>query len=258
MKKRLLDILPPLLLMFGFFALWELLVKALNIPSYILPTPSEVLRSLYINFPLYYANGLVTLEEILLGTAIALFVALVLAFSIFEVRIIEKSLYPLIVASQTIPVFAIAPLLILWLGYGMASKVLMTALIVFFPIVVNTVDGLKSADEDQVNLLRIMNASELQILKMVRIPSAIPHILSGLRVGVAVSPIGAVIGEWVGSNSGLGYLMIHANAQLRVEIIFASIFVLSVIAYTLFLLVELLEKLLLPWKFVEEEIAEYQ
>lgn len=258
MKSGIYNSLPPILLLLLFFVIWEILVRTLGVPSYILPPPSEIFSVLFKDSSLFFSNGLVTLEEIVLGTLIALIVAIVLAFSIFEVKIIEKSLYPLIVASQTIPVFAIAPLLILWLGYGMASKVLMTALIVFFPIVVNTVDGLKSADEDEVNLLKIMNASEMQILRKVRIPSALPHIFSGLRVGVAVSPIGAVIGEWVGSKNGLGYLMIHANAQLKVEIIFAAIFVLSVIAYALFILVGFLEKAALPWKFVREEVAEYE
>jgi len=258
MKKRIYDSLPPLFLLLLFFFVWETVVRFFHVPQYILPPPSGIFSSLFGDFPLYLSHGLVTFEEILLGTLIALIVAIMLAFSIFEIKIVEKSLYPLIVASQTIPVFAIAPLLILWLGYGMASKVLMTALIVFFPIVVNTVDGLKSADEDEINLLKIMNATETQILKKVRIPSALPHIFSGLRVGVAVSPIGAVIGEWVGSKSGLGYLMIHANAQLKIDMIFAAIFLLSVIAYSLFILVSFLEKLFLPWKFVKEEVAEYE
>jgi ABC-type nitrate/sulfonate/bicarbonate transport system permease component len=154
----------------------------------------------------------------------------------------------LIISSQTIPVFAIAPLLILWFGYGIGSKVVMTAIIVFFPIVINTVEGLKSADPDTVALLRILEATSAQIFFKVRIPQALPFVFSGIKIGVAVSVIGAVIGEWVGAKEGLGYLMIHANAQLQVELVFASIFWLSILGMALYVLVSVMERVLVPWR----------
>ena len=175
-------------------------------------------------------------------------VGITLAFLIFHSTTMERTLYPLIVASQTIPVFAIAPLLIVWFGYGLLSKVVMATLIVFFPIVVNTVDGLRSVDQDIVNLMRILKASRWQILWKVRIPGALPFIFSGIKIGVAVSVIGAVIGEWVGSQAGLGFLMIHANAQLRIDLIFAAIVYLSVMAIGLFALTSFVEWLALPWR----------
>jgi ABC-type nitrate/sulfonate/bicarbonate transport system permease component len=145
-------------------------------------------------------------------------------------------------------VFAIAPLLILWFGYGIGSKVVMTAIIVFFPIVINTVEGLKAADPDTIALLQILEASPGQVFFKVRVPQSLPFVFSGVKIGVAVSVIGAVIGEWVGAREGLGYLMIHANAQLQVELVFASIFWLSFLGMGLYGLVVVVERLLIPWR----------
>jgi ABC-type nitrate/sulfonate/bicarbonate transport system permease component len=157
-----------------------------------------------------------------------------------------------VIGSQTIPVFAIAPLLVLWFGYGLPSKVVMAALIVFFPIVVNTLDGLKGADSDAVNLLRILRANRWQILWKVRGPSALPFIFSGCRIGISVSTIGAIIGEWVGSKEGLGYLMLHANAQLQISLIFASLIYLTILGVSLFYFVVLMERWVMPWKRFSE------
>jgi len=250
--NRLKEFLPPFLVVTLFFIVWEFLVKVFNLPLYFLPPPSRIISLIYEEKVLLFSHALVTVEEILLGFTLAFICGVILAFLIFLSKVLERSIYPLVISSQTIPVFAIAPLLILWLGYGIAPKVIMTALIVFFPICVNTIDGLRAADEDAVNLLRVMGASEWEIIKKVRIPSALPFIFSGTKIGVAVSPIGAVIGEWVGSMKGLGYLMIHANAQLRVDLIFASIFALSLIAIASFGLVSLLENIFLPWRKIEE------
>ncbi|MBI4276945.1 MAG: ABC transporter permease [Armatimonadetes bacterium] len=229
-------------------AAWEAAVRGFAIPPYILPAPSRVARAILQEYPLLWRDAGVTLMEVGLGFLVAAAVGIALAFAIFHSPTLEKTLYPLIVASQTVPVFAIAPLLIVWFGYGLAPKVIMTALIVFFPIVVNTVDGLRAVDEDMVNLLRILRASPWTILWTVRVPGALPFIFSGAKVGVAVSVIGAVIGEWVGSQEGLGYVMIHANAQLRVDLIFAAILYLSVMAVGLFALVSAVEWLALPWR----------
>jgi putative hydroxymethylpyrimidine transport system permease protein len=240
--------LPPAALLAIIIGGWEWAVHAFDIPFYILPAPGRIARLLVENHALLLGEAGVTLLEIALGFGIAFAVGIALALLIFSSRIVERAVYPLIIATQTVPVFAIAPLLIVWLGYGMPSKVAMAALIVFFPIVVNTVDGLHAADMDTVNLLRILGGSPAQVLLKIRIPAALPFVFSGVRIAVATSVIGAVIGEWVGASRGLGFLMIHANAQLHVDLVFAAIAVLSLMAVALFLAVSAAERLILPWR----------
>jgi len=239
---------PPAVLLLGFLAAWEWAVRAFGIPFYILPAPSRIGALLVTERASLLADAAVTLEEVLLGFAVAFLVGVGLALAIFSSRTIERAVYPLIIASQTVPVFAVAPLLIVWFGYGIASKVAMAALIVFFPIVVNTVDGLRSADPDMVNLLRILGASPRQVLLKIRAPAALPFVFSGTRIAVATSVIGAVIGEWVGATQGLGFAMIHANAQLHVDRVFAAIVYLSVMALALFETVSFVEWVALPWR----------
>lgn len=241
-------ILPPLALLAVILAAWEAAVRAFGIPFYILPAPTRIAGELVTDHALLFAEAAVTLGEVLLGFAIAFVVGVVLALLIFSSRTVERAVYPLVIASQTVPVFAIAPLLVVWFGYGMLSKVVMAALIVFFPIVVNTVDGLRAADPDMVNLLKILGARPGQIVRRVRVPAALPFVFSGTRIAIATSVIGAVIGEWVGSTRGLGYLMIHANAQLHIDLVFAVIVYLSVMATALFWTVSLVEWAALPWR----------
>jgi ABC-type nitrate/sulfonate/bicarbonate transport system permease component len=197
-------------------------------------------------------HTLITLEEIIVGFLLAFVLGVGLALLMFHFPVLEKSFYPIVIGSQTIPVFAIAPLLVLWFGYGLSSKVVMAALIVFFPIVVNTLDGLKGADPDEVNLLRILKANRWQILWKVRVPSALPFVFSGCKIGISVSTIGAIIGEWVGSKEGLGYLMLHANAQLQISLIFASLMYLTILGVGLFYLVVFIERWAMPWKRLSE------
>jgi putative hydroxymethylpyrimidine transport system permease protein len=239
---------PPAALLALFLLAWEAGVHVLDLPFYILPSPGRIARLLVADQSLLLAQAAVTLEEVLLGFAIAFVIGIVLALLIFSSRTIERAVYPLIIATQTVPVFAIAPLLVVWFGYGLPSKIAMAALIVFFPIVVNTVDGLRAADPDMVNLLLILGARPAQVLLKIRVPAALPFVFSGTRIAVATSVIGAVIGEWVGATQGLGFLMIHANAQLHVDLVFAAIVYLSVMALLLFGAVSLLEWTALPWR----------
>jgi ABC-type nitrate/sulfonate/bicarbonate transport system permease component len=247
-KSRILSVVLPLSVLLAIGLVWEAAVRGFEIPSYILPGPAKILVVMWHRLDLLVFHGLITLLEIGLGFLAALVLGVGLAVAIHASRTVERSLMPLVIASQTIPVFAIAPLLILWFGYGIGSKVVMTLIIVFFPIVINTVQGLRAADPDTVALLRILEASPLQIFFKVRVPQALPHVFSGLKIGVAVSVIGAVIGEWVGAQRGLGYLMIHANAQLQVELVFASIGFLSLMGVGLYGLVSGLERVLMPWR----------
>ena len=241
-------VVPPALLLSAILLVWEWGVRAFGIPFYILPSPGRIAGLIVLDQGLLLSQAQVTLGEVFVGFVIAFVLGACLALLIFSSRVVERAVYPLIIASQTVPVFAIAPLLIVWFGYGMASKVAMAALIVFFPIVVNTVDGLRAADADAVNLLVILGASPSQILWKIRVPAALPFVFSGTRIAVATSVIGAVIGEWVGSTQGLGFLMIHANAQLHIDLVFAAIVYLSLMAIGLFVAVSGIEWLVLPWR----------
>ncbi len=236
------------LLIFLILFAWEVAVRLTDTPRYILPSPALIFKTIVVDSPLLVKHSFYTLSEMVLGFFVAFFAGSLLAFLMFKYPSVESAFYPVIIGSQSIPVFAIAPLLVLWFGYGMSSKVLMTALIVFFPITVNTLEGLKSADPDVVKLFKLLGAGEFKILTKVRIPSALPFIFTGSKIGISVSTIGAVIGEWVGAKYGLGYLMLHANAQLRVDLIFAAIFYLTLMGVGLFGIVSLLEKFLMPWK----------
>jgi putative hydroxymethylpyrimidine transport system permease protein len=245
-------ILYPSMLLILFFIFWELMVRQFEVPHYILPAPTRILHTLTVQQSLLLHHTFVTLEEIIVGFLLAFVVGVGLAFLMFQFPLLEKTFYPIVIGSQTIPVFAIAPLLVLWFGYGLPSKVVMAALIVFFPIVVNTLDGLKGADSDEVNLLRILKANRWQILWKVRVPSALPFVFSGCKIGISVSTIGAIIGEWVGSKEGLGYLMLHANAQLQISLIFASLIYLTILGVSLFYLIVLMERWVMPWKRLSE------
>jgi len=251
MKVRLLNILLPAVLLLLLGLCWQALVHYCKIPAYMLPGPWEILKVMWQRADLLAFHTIITLTEIGLGFWVALLLGLFLAILIHSSQILERAFLPLIISSQTIPVFAIAPLLILWFGYGIGSKVVMTAIIVFFPIVISAVEGLKAADPDILALLKILEATPRQAFFKVRVPQALPFVFSGIKIGVAVSVIGAVIGEWVGAREGLGYLMIHANAQLQVELVFASIFWLSILGVGLYGLVAVIERLLVPWRYRE-------
>lgn len=244
MKIR--EAIPPLLILAALFACWEGVVLFYGIPHYILPAPTVIFATIFSSFGLLVSHGLVTLGEIVLGFLLSLVIGFALAATIHFSRTMETALMPLIIASQTVPVFAVAPLLIIWFGYGIGSKVVMTMVIVFFPITINTVKGLRSVDPDILALMKILEANRLQIFFKACVPSALPFIFSGIKIGIAVSVIGAVIGEWVGSTRGLGFLMIHANAQLNVELVFASIFFLSLIGVILYALAGLAERIFTP------------
>ena len=238
----------PVAILLGVLGIWETSVHVFDIPRYILPAPSKIVVTLFVEREQLLKHTLVTLEEMLLGFVLAASIGIPLAILMFEFPVLERAFYPYVIGSQTVPVFAIAPLLVLWFGFGIASKVIMAALIVFFAIVLNTLDGLKSTDPDTVNLFRILRANRWQILWKVRIPSALPFIFSGAKIGISISTIGAVIGEWVGAKAGLGYLMLYANGRLEVALVFAAIFCLTLLGLSLFGTMTLLERYVMPWR----------
>ncbi len=252
-RSLLRDVVPPLVLIVALLALWELAARsgamadALDLDSLLVPAPSEVWDALWENRTLLAENAWVTLREVLLGFALALVAGASLAavFHLFPTQ--RRAVYPLVVASQTIPIIVIAPILVVWFGFGIGPKVAIVALICFFPIVVNALDGLATAPPEQRRMMRSLGASRLQIFTTLEAPTALPYLLSGARIAVAVAVIGAVFGEWAGSTDGLGHLILLDNAQLEVARMFASVAVLAVMAIALFGALALIERRVAWW-----------
>jgi ABC-type nitrate/sulfonate/bicarbonate transport system permease component len=230
-------------------ALWQGASAAFRVPSWVLPSPSLIVATLWGDRALLLANTWVTLEETLIGFVLALAAGLGLAFLVHWSPLAERALWPLLVASQTIPVPAIAPALVIWLGFGLAPKIVVVGLVCFFPIVVATVDGLRGVDHELLDALRTLGASPRRLFAEVEWPSAVPHVFSGVKIAITFSVIGAVLGEWVGASAGLGYTMIRASSQLLTARVFAAIAVLSAAALVLFWLTVALERRVLRWKF---------
>jgi putative hydroxymethylpyrimidine transport system permease protein len=237
----------PLLVLLGLVALWQAVVWLTGVPRFLLPPPWLVARTLVASAPLLADQAAITLLEILLGLLGGVLIGGVSALAMALLPPLQPWLLPLLVLGQTIPVFALAPLLVLWFGYGLASKVAMAILIIYFPITAALFDGLRRTEPGWLDLARTMGATRLRMLLRVRLPAALPAFGSGLRVATAVAPIGAVVGEWVGSSAGLGYLMLHANARLQVELMFAALIVLMAMALVLYVTVDRLLIRLMPW-----------
>lgn len=242
------DWLAPLVLAAGFVAAWQVGVAFSNTPAWLLPSPTDVARSLVADRELLWANFQVTLIEVLVGFSLALVSGVLLGIAVFRSPILNRTLLPLIIASQTIPVAAIAPLLLVWFGYGLLPKVLVTALVGFFPLVVNTVEGLRSTDPDIVNLLRSFGAPAGRVFRLAEFPSSLPAIFAGARIAVTICVIGAVFGELIGAKAGLGYLLTRSIAQFETPRMVAAIVLLSVMGAGLYALVTLAERLVLPWR----------
>jgi len=242
---------PRLISIAGIFlilAAWELVCKSFEIPDFILPQPSRIITVAVKQAAVLLPHAGVTALEVVIGILISLMVAIPLAMIMFAHPSVENAIAPFLVASQAIPVFAIAPLLVVWLGYGIASKVLMAAVIIFFPITVSLLEGFKSCDQEYRVLFQLMGAGFWKTMRLLYWLWALPHFFAGLKVGVSVATIGAVIGEWVGAQQGLGYLMIQANARLRVDLVFAAILWLSAMGLSMWVLVGFLEKKVITWK----------
>lgn len=238
----------PALLMAAILLFWEAAVRATATPQWLLPPPSAVLQSLIEDRSILLPNALVTLSEVLIGFALALVSGIGLGIAVYRSSTLDRVLYPIIIASQTVPVPALAPLLLVWFGYGLLPKVLVTALVGFFPIVVNTVEGLRSTDRDLVRLLRSFGASQGKVFRLAEFPASLPSIFAGAKVAVAVCVIGAVFGELVGARAGLGYLMTRAIAQFETPRLLAAILLLSIMGTGLFGALSLVERLVLPWR----------
>lgn len=238
----------PLALLGGLVVLWQAAVVLTDAPQWLLPAPTDVGRALIADRKLLLENALVTVQEVLIGFALAVLAGVSCGVAITRFPVLDRALYPLIIASQTVPIPAIAPLLLVWFGYGLLPKVLVTALVGFFPLVVSTVEGVRSTDRDVVNLLRAFGAPPGRVFRLAEFPSAMPSIFAGARIAVAICVIGAVFGELVGAKAGLGYLLTRSIAQFETPRMVAAIVLLAIMGSLLFALVGLVERILLPWR----------
>ena len=236
---------PPAALAAAGLGAWEAAARGFDVPAWLLPPPSAIFAETGSSFGLLMGHAGTTLIEIILGFALAMGCGASLAAAIAYSPLLERSLYPLVIASQTVPIIAIAPLLLVWVGPEITSKVIVVALISFFPITVNLVDGLRAADSEMVDMFRTMGATRRQVFFKLQAPVALPYLFSGLKVAAVVSVIGAVIGEWVGAQGGLGWLMRVSAPQLLTDRVFAAVLVLSAMAVILFLAVAAGERLAL-------------
>ena len=237
----------PLGLAIALVIVWEFGVRFGNIPAYLLPPPTAIFASMVNDWKVIYLNIYPTLIAILGGFALSVVIGIPLATIIVFSRFAERALYPPMIASQAIPKVAVAPLFVVWMGFGVMPKVSIAFLIAFFPVVIDTVIGLRSIQPEMLQLGRSMGGGTLRVFLKLRLPNALPSIFAGLKVAITLAVVGAITGEFVGSQSGLGYLLTSASGQMDTALVFAVLVTISVIATLLFAIIEALEKLVIPW-----------
>jgi putative hydroxymethylpyrimidine transport system permease protein len=240
--------LRPLVVFLGLLIVWHLVVTFLDMPAFILPSPKSVILVAMARADTLLGHAAVTLAEILLGLLFGTLFGIASALFMAYFRPARSWLLPVLVVSQAVPVFTLAPVLVLWFGYGMAPKVAMATLIIYFPVTAAFYDGLRRTETGWVDLARTMGASKAAILRQIRIPAALPAFASGLRVAAAVAPIGAVVGEWVGASAGLGYYMLLMNGRVQTDAMFAALFVLAIMAVCIYFLIDLALRRLITWQ----------
>lgn len=226
---------------------WEIWVRLSHIPSYILPSPMQIVITLGDIFPLVMMHTLTTVEEAALGFILAVIVGFATAFILNQIYWLNQALYPLLIVSQTVPIITLAPLFLIWFGWGMLPKVLVVILVCFFPIVISLLNGLNSVDPDLINLFRSMGASKIDIYWMVKLPAAMPQFFSGLKISASYSIMAAVIGEWLGAQQGLGYFMTIAQKSFRVDRTLAAVVIVALLSLLMVKIIDLGEWMLLPW-----------
>jgi len=238
-----------LLYFIALVLIWYVIVRVFDIKSYVFPSPWEVGREFYIGISsgLYLSHLLVTLTSVLSGFVIGSLCGLVLGIAITTFPIVDRVLYPYIVALQTMPKVAIAPLMIVWFGFGIQSKIVLVAIACMFPILINTIAGIRASDSDRIALVRSLGGSEWQILRYIRLPSALPYIFAGLNTGIVLSVITAIVGEFVGARSGIGVLILQANFSLNLARVFSLIAVLSVSGIVLSATLRFIERRVCFW-----------
>jgi ABC-type nitrate/sulfonate/bicarbonate transport system permease component len=244
----------PVLFLLTLIGLWQLaastglLAELFGLEEFLVPSPAEIAQVAWDNRSLLAENAWVTLKEILLGFACALATGVAFATAMHFSGFVLRATYPLVIASQTIPIVAIAPILVIWFGFGIVPKILVVALVCFFPITVATLSGLSSVDPEAPKLMRTLYASRWQIFQRLSVPTALPYLFTGIKISIVFAPVAALFGEWVGASSGLGHLILQDNAQLETARVFASVAILSAIGLTLFGLTALAERRVVSWR----------
>jgi len=253
MRKNMRNKSYPVIFFVVLLSIWEAISRFEVFPPFILPSPSSILVSLVTNFTSMQYDILITLYEALTGFIIAIILSVLIAVAMDSIIGFKKTIYPVLIISQTIPIIIIAPLFIIWFGYGYAPKIIIVTLICFFPITISLLQGLVAVDKEQIDLLKSMGAGKFQIYKFVKIPSAMPGFFSGLKIAATYSIMGATIGEWVGGKSGLGVYMIRAKQAFETDRVFAAIIVIVVLSILLLKIIEFAEKKNMPWLKMPDE-----
>jgi putative hydroxymethylpyrimidine transport system permease protein len=239
---------PPAIVLLLVAAVWDLVVHLGGVQDFIFPSLENVFRSLGKNWPGVLADATwTTFQEMLFGFLISIAVAVVISLALHSSATLRSAVYPLLIGSQAVPIVVIGPILAIIFGYGISPKLIIVAITCFFPIVVSLVDGLGSVDPDLIKVMRTLDGGRLATLLRVEIPSALPTFFSGLRIGAVYAPIGAVFGEFAGSQNGLGYVLLQATPQLATDLVFAAVFLLTVMSILLFVLLSVLERICCPW-----------
>lgn len=246
--KKIKDSIYSISFILLIFIVWDLVTKNNLVPSFMLPSPRDVLNAFISDFPVLMQHFKVTLAEAFIGLSFGIILGFLIAMLMDRYNFFYKALYPVLVITQTIPTVAIAPLIVLWLGYGIAPKVVLIVIVTFFPITIGLLDGFKSIDGDQIRLMEAMNATKWQIFKHGKFPNSLPYFFSGLRISVSYAIVGAVISEWLGGFSGLGVYMTRVKKSYSFDKMFAVIFVIIITSLLLMGIVKLIEKISMPWK----------
>ncbi|HUR60386.1 MAG TPA: ABC transporter permease [Opitutaceae bacterium] len=244
---RISGILYPALVIIASLVLWEAVTRLATIPAYILPPPSQIATVMIEKMPLLLRHGWVSTTEILLGFLLSVVVGIPLALATFLWPAFARSVYPLLVSSQAVPKMAVAPLFIVWFGFGLMPKVFIAFLIAFFPIVINTVVGLAAIEPEKIHLARSMGLSAWATFFKIRLPNALPSIFGGLKIAITLAVVGAVVGEFVGGDAGLGFLLMSANGSMDTPLLFGGLVGLTLIGVVLFVLIEIAERFAIPW-----------
>lgn len=239
----------------ALFLLWEFAVHLFGVKEYLLPPPSKVWTEFMKRYTIVMPSAWVTLQEIMAGYLLAVIVSVPMALVVARSAFIERAVYPVIVFLQIIPKIAIAPLFIIWFGFGFAPKLLLVFLLSFFPIVVSSLAGFKSADRDVMDFARTTGASDWRLFFRIQLPQALPHIFTGLKVGAALAATAAVVAEFVASDKGLGYLLLQYNGNIDTPMVFATIVLLSLLGLAVYYVVEIIERIAIPWHVSQQQTA---
>ena len=250
---RVTRLLFPVAVLLGLAAVWELVVSALAVPKWILPAPTAIWLEFWDARALMGVHVGQTMLEVAIGIGVAVTAGVAVAAALDFSPWLRRAVYPLLVISQTVPILALAPLLIIWFGFGIAPKVIVVTLFCFFPIAINTSDGLTATEPELIDLFRSMGATWPQIWRKVRLPAAAPYFFSGLKIAATYSVAGAVVGEWVGAKQGLGIYLLRSQAAFNTARVFSTIAIISLLSILLFLTVFVIERRMMPWYFAERD-----